>query len=149
MKLFLVLLFLSAALFLAFVRLAPSDPERWHIDPSTANDPGDAGYLLNLGPTFALEPAELLERIDVIAMQWPRTRRLAGSADEGRITYVTRTKWIGFPDYTTVAVEVSDGVSAPVILARLRFGGGDLGVNKTRVDAWITQLVSDVQPLDQ
>jgi uncharacterized protein (DUF1499 family) len=55
---------------------------------------------------------------------------------EGRITYITRTKIIGFPDYTTVQ---QDG-DVLRIHGRLRFGRKDFGVNKARVDGWLAQM---------
>ena len=60
----------------------------------------------------------------------------AGSVAEGRVTYVTRTKWIGFPDYTTA--EQHDDVLR--VWGRLRFGRSDFGVNKARVDRWLADL---------
>jgi hypothetical protein len=42
-----------------------------------------------------------LARLDEIALATPRTTRLAGSPDEGRITWITRSALWGFPDYTT------------------------------------------------
>ena len=61
------------------------------------------------------------------------TPRIAGSPEAGSVTYVTRSRVVGFPDYATVAVTQRAGRSYPVILSRLRFGGSDLGVNRARV----------------
>jgi uncharacterized protein (DUF1499 family) len=55
---------------------------------------------------------------------------------DGWITYIVRTKWMGFPDYVTVQSK-SDGVR---IHSRLRFGRSDIGVNAARLDRWITGL---------
>ena len=55
---------------------------------------------------------------------------------EVMITYVTRSRLIGFPDYTTV--EAKDGMVT--VFARLRFGRSDLGVNRRRVEGWIKAL---------
>lgn len=149
MKSILLLVVLITILVIIYIRVAPSDAERWHVDPAIARNPGQAGHLLDPGPRFDVSPAMLLRKIDDIALDWPRTKRLAGSIEEGRLTYVTRTKWIGFPDYTTVAFVETDGSVAPVILARLRFGGGDLGVNRKRVEAWVEELSNAYSPLDQ
>ncbi|HHB81701.1 MAG TPA: DUF1499 domain-containing protein, partial [Aliiroseovarius sp.] len=48
------------------------------------------------------------------------------------MTFVTRSRLWGFPDYTTIAY--ADG--RITIFARLRFGRSDLGVNAARVGAW-------------
>ena len=71
----------------------------------------------------------------------PRTKVLAGSVAEGKITYVTRTRIAGFPDLTTVTLTQlpATGKSTLQIYARLRFGKADLGVNKARVRDWVAR----------
>ncbi|MEL6888270.1 MAG: DUF1499 domain-containing protein [Pseudomonadota bacterium] len=110
---------------LVYVRLAPSDVTRWHV-PVTATTSADQTG----GAVRVLSVDEgALSRVDTAARTLPRTRVLAGSVQEGRITYITRSRWIGFPDYTTV--EYSDGLLR--MHARLRFGRSDLGVNAKRL----------------
>jgi uncharacterized protein (DUF1499 family) len=77
-----------------------------------------------------------LAKLDELAQATPRTTVLAGSVEDGMITYVTRTQVIGFPDYTTVQ---QDG-DVLRIHARLRFGRSDFGVNRDRVDGWLAAL---------
>jgi uncharacterized protein (DUF1499 family) len=121
----------------AWVRLAPSDPARWHTDPAE----GAAGDNSHVAKAFLpLPPAEALAAFDAVAMAAPRTRRLAGSVEEGRITYVSRSALWGFPDYTTVAAEPGDGGSWLVIHARARFGQSDLGVNAARTGRWLAAI---------
>ncbi len=128
------LIVLLALAGLAFIRFAPSDTARWHIDPLvTANQdlvdgvrrrvPGDA---------------EALAQLHAIILETPRTEVLAGSPAQGHVTYVTRSLWFGFPDYTTVLLE--DGRIG--VWARLRFGKSDMGVNRARVDAWLAELAA-------
>lgn len=112
-----------------YVRLAPSDPVQWHIPLTFDADrdlKGGVERVVPAGPGA-------LERLDQIIMATPRTKRLAGSAGEGHVTYVTRTKVMGFPDYTTVQQE-GDTLR---IFGRLRFGRSDLGVNRARIEQWI------------
>jgi uncharacterized protein (DUF1499 family) len=66
----------------------------------------------------------------------PRTQMIAGAVGEGRLTYITRTKWIGFPDYTTIE---QDGENIK-LYARLRFGRSDLGVNRKRLDGLLERV---------
>ena len=136
-----------------YVRLAPSNPVAWHTDPTAATAPARGGWLIRpeggsgAAPVFATDPAALLAALDKVAMAGPRTLRLAGSVEEGRITYISRSRLWGFPDYTTVTtVAVGEG-AAPVIWARQRFGAEDLGVNRARVEGWLTQLAEVVPPL--
>lgn len=118
-----------------WVRLAPSDPARWHIAPKNAsNRTFDSGVIRTI-------PAghETLARLDAIIRATPRTAHLAGSLDEGMLTYVTRSALWGFPDYTTIT-QRGDKL---IIHARLRFGRSDSGVNKARVARWLKQLGRD------
>ena len=81
-----------------------------------------------------------MDALDAIIMATPRTRRLAGSVEDGQITYVTRSRILGMPDYTTIAARPAEGGASVAIYGRLRFGKADLGVNKARIDRWLTQL---------
>lgn len=137
MKLTLVLGVLVVAL-LAYVRLAPSDPARWHVDPETASEPGAGGVLLH--HPVAAPANEALARFDAIASASPRIRVLAGSVDEGLVTYIVRSQWVGFPDYVTVKAVPDGDKSVLILLSRLRFGVSDLGVNRARLDRWLQRL---------
>ena len=141
-----VCLALLVAVGLAYIRLAPSDPTRWHVDPLTADSPGEGGFLLRPDGGDArpdvhdTTPQALLRAFDRTARARPRTRVLAGSVAEGRITYVARSRLMGFPDYVTVQAVPADGGAALAILARSRFGRSDLGVNRARTERWLDML---------
>ncbi|HLQ20343.1 MAG TPA: DUF1499 domain-containing protein [Tabrizicola sp.] len=131
--------------FAAYVRLAPSDPGRWHVSPSLYGwdhgGPWDQVVAMEGGASLRLSssvgaPEALLERLDAVALATPRTTRLAGSVAEGRITWVTRSALWGFPDYTTAEAR-EDGL---YLYSRLRFGRGDMGVNAARLAAWLGAL---------
>lgn len=120
-----------------YVRLAPSDPARWHTDPAK----GVAGGNSEVAKAFLpMSEAEALAAFDAAAMAEPRTERLAGSVEEGRITYVTRSRVWGFPDYTTVSTRPEEDGATLVIHARARFGRSDLGVNSARVERWLAAI---------
>ena len=134
---FLILALLAA---LAFVRLAPVDAARWHIAPTASGPwnevtPAKGAASLRLSPDKGA-PADLLARLDAVAMATPATRRLAGSVAEGRITWETRSALWGFPDYTTAEAR-PDGL---YIFSRLRFGADDFGVNAKRLQDWLSRL---------
>jgi uncharacterized protein (DUF1499 family) len=117
---------------LAWIRLAPSDPAVWHVDPQvTANQDLAGGVRRRI-------PAEdgTFEALDRIILATPRTEVLEGSVEDGKVTYITRSQWMGFPDYTTV-MENGDVLE---LHARLRFGQSDMGVNKARVESWLERL---------
>lgn len=141
-----VLLLIVAAGAMAFVRLAPTNPSLWHValDPrplDIATPSPDRVTALPNGAYVDLTAAAdqtqaLLAKLDGIALASPRTLRIAGSAETGRITWQTRSAFWGFPDYTT-AESTPEGVT---IYARQRFGKGDWGVNAARLTALISAL---------
>ena len=120
--------------FLGYVRVASSSVARWHVEPKFTADKDFPGGVVRLVETGA----DGLARLDVVARATDRTSVLAGSVDEGMITYVTRSAVIGFPDYTTVQ---QDGEQLK-IYARLRFGRSDFGVNHKRVRRWLDALLT-------
>lgn len=137
---FLALLALSLG-FGLYVRLAPSDPARWHLAPDLGAAQGlvpgtvkrlTGAAMLRLAPASS----ETLAALDRAALATARSRRLAGSVQEGRITWVTRSRLWSFPDYTTAEL-TPDGL---VLHARLRFGREDMGVNAARLRAWANAL---------
>ncbi len=134
---------------MAYVRLAISDPKIWHVpiaDQAEAK-PGlcaDQIVASTNGARSACvlpdQPEEVLARLAAIAEEYPRTVRLAGSPAEGRMTWIARSRVMGFPDYITAeVVAVPEGTRLDVH-ARLRFGGSDLGVNAKRLKQWLAQI---------
>ncbi|MGO4909660.1 DUF1499 domain-containing protein [Pseudorhodobacter sp. W20_MBD10_FR17] len=136
----LAVILIVVAGFAAYVRFAPSDSARWNVDPTAAyvGDQGATEIITQInGATLRIPASDgLLARLDAIAMASPHTARLAGSVDQGRITWVTRSALWGFPDYTTAQTN-ADGL---YIHARLRFGKSDLGVNAARLKDWLAKL---------
>ncbi len=127
-----VVLVLALIALAVYVRLAPSNAEDWHVLPEGL-EPGDRrSSAVRVVP----DAGETLSRLDAIIRDTPRTEVLAGSLDEGMITYVTRSALWGFPDYTTVGLR--DG--RIVLYGRARFGKSDMGVNAKRLDGWLSQL---------
>jgi uncharacterized protein (DUF1499 family) len=128
----------------AWVRLAPTDSAAWHVSPVTNATPDCTILTERSGARVACllpgTPAEVLTRLDAIAMATPRTIRIAGSAEQGRITWVTRSLIWGFPDFTTAEATATDTDTRLDLHARLRFGGSDLGVNAARLQGWLTAL---------
>ncbi|GFE51748.1 hypothetical protein So717_35010 [Roseobacter cerasinus] len=116
----------------AYVRLAPLDPARWHQPVEAAQDVDLAGGAVRVIPA----PKGTLQALDAALQGLPRTRALAGSVQEGHITYVTRSAVFGFPDLTTVERR-GDEIR---MFARLRFGVSDLGVNRKRLERLIAAL---------
>lgn len=117
----------------AWIRLAPSNPEVWHVDPRVTADQDLASGVRRRIPGGR----DTFEDLNGIILATPRTERLAGTPQDDRITYVTRSKWMGFPDYTTIQLDPDGTIE---LWARLRFGQSDMGVNRARVEGWLGQL---------
>lgn len=132
MKVFFWAVILIVVAGLAWIRLAPSDPAVWHVDPKVTADQDLAGGVRRRIPATE----DTFAQLDRIILATPRTEVLAGSVEDGKITYITRSKWMGFPDYTTVM----RNETVLELFARLRFGQSDTGVNKARVDGWLERL---------
>jgi len=131
------------------VRTAPVRAAQWDVDPATAADPAERGAALRPvdSPVWSESPAQVLGALDRIAKDTARTQVVTGSVAEGRITYVTRTALWGFPDFTTVsAVSGTEGTRI-AMLARLRYGQADMGVNGRRVEAWLAELRAALPPI--
>ena len=143
MTLAIVILILVAGV-MAFIRLAPTNPALWHIalDPRPAviaTPSPDKVTTVQIGGYVDLtsaDPIQTLAKLDSIALAFPRTTRVAGSAETGRITWMTRSLFWGFPDFTT-AESTPQGVT---VFARQRFGAGDWGVNAARLTAWLSSF---------
>lgn len=142
---------------MAYIRLAPSDPAVWNLPSKAMSDPfwqpGQArdavGPLaVNEVPQGAAalvgipraDAAEVLRRLDAIAMASARTRRLAYDEKSGLATWITRSAFFGFPDYTTAQLRQDGDAVVLHVFARQRFGSDDFGVNAARLKDWIGRL---------
>lgn len=124
----------------AWVRLAPVDPARWHADLGAPGFSPDGGVLVCLAPDQqAGDPAGTLARLEVIARATPRTEQIAGSVGEGHVTWMTRSRLVGFPDFTTAQILPDRGLC---LFARQRFGSYDWGVNAKRLEDWQAALLA-------
>ncbi|WP_299875173.1 DUF1499 domain-containing protein [uncultured Sulfitobacter sp.] len=134
----------GAAAFAAHVRLSPMDAQKWHNPKLPVMGPGEYPGKDRFVGQYVLDGSgeAVLQQVHDTALATPRTRVLAGSPAEGKITYVTRTKVMGFPDVTTVTLTQipATGKSTLQIFARLRYGKADLGVNKARVRDWVKRV---------
>ncbi len=117
---------------LLWVRFAPSDPARWHVPVGEAEDVTGAGWAARV---IKARPGTL-GKLHKAMLGLPRTELLAGSMEARRLTYITRSRWIGFPDYTTIEQD-GDYIK---LYARLRFGSSDFGVNGARLDRLVAAV---------
>ncbi|MFN3954621.1 MAG: DUF1499 domain-containing protein [Pararhodobacter sp.] len=119
-----------------WVRLAPSDPARWHVDPATAPDPATPNFARREA-VIALPPDSLAARLDALA-EAEGAVRLAGDARHA--TFVTRTRLMRYPDYISIRLEPAPEGTRVTAFSRARFGHGDMGVNRARLKRWFAAL---------
>ncbi|MEH6773014.1 MAG: DUF1499 domain-containing protein [Cereibacter changlensis] len=131
--------------FALYVRAAPSDAPDWHVDPQTVTAHSKLNSWLiapggDMEPVlFDLPPDQIAAKLEAVAAATPRTALLAGEGFHK--TWVTRSALWGFPDYTSVWLAPTEaGGTSLSLYARSRFGKGDMGVNRQRVDAWLADL---------
>jgi uncharacterized protein (DUF1499 family) len=144
---------LSVAGLMAAIRLAPNDPAVWHADPLTADSTGYPNEFRVLpdgsafsgahetAPVYPVSVQTLAVAFDAVALAAPRTRRIAGSPRDLWMTYVQRSRVMGFPDYISVrAIPEGENRATLAIFSRSRFGRSDLGMNARRVQDWLAAL---------
>ncbi len=92
-------------------------------------------------PVFDVSVEGLRARWRGVVAAQPRVALLAESEDGWQIDYVQRSARFRFPDIITVRF-----LSAPLsrstlaIYSRSIYGGSDFGVNRERIEAWLTLL---------
>jgi uncharacterized protein (DUF1499 family) len=139
----LVVVILVAVLGAAIYFRSVSMPaEVWHVDPAAVTPPQSPNFELRVGqdaPVFDMAADALAARIDAVATA-EGARMIGGALAEGQMTYVARTRIMGYPDAVSIRlVPVGEGTRME-IFSRARFGYSDMGVNAARVDRWIAAL---------
>ncbi len=134
---------------------AGHDPAEWHIDPLTVELPTSPNtyyvapqsmvesQVALEAPVYAIPAAIMAKAFNDYVVTQPNAQAIAGSVDALWLTYVQRTPILKMPDYITVKfIDLEDGKSTLAIYSRSRFGYGDMGVNKARVELWLQSLSS-------
>lgn len=113
---------------LAYVRLAPVKLTATAMPTAVGDYPEAGGFTA----VRDVNEAVTLEAVEAAMLALPRTVKVANDP----LTFVTRSRVIGFPDVTVV--QERDGMLA--ISAHLVYGSSDFKVNKTRVLALLASL---------
>ena len=118
-----------------WVRVAPFDARRWHVDPADAPEQRPGAYKAQL-EVPEMSPEDALALVQAIAEGSPRTKQLFGTVQEGRISFLTRSRFWGFPDVTSVAAAPAGDQTRVTAYGRAAIGGYDWGVNRARLASW-------------
>ncbi|MGD1922720.1 MAG: DUF1499 domain-containing protein [Paracoccaceae bacterium] len=104
-------------------------------------------------PIYATGPENLLEYLDAIVLNEARVASIkpAWSPVGPARAYVQRSPTFGFPDVVSVeAIDLGAGDAGQraslVIFSRAVYGYADLGVNRARIERWLS-LLSDTVPI--
>ncbi len=104
--------------------------------PALGDHPEEGGFTAVRKVADAAAP---LRRLIAEIEATPRTGKLAGSAEAGEASFVTRSLVWGFPDVTNVRA----GADRVEIRGHLVIGKGDLGVNRRRIEGWLDRAGLD------
>lgn len=157
MKMFLMVLVLGGLIFgyLLFflISTVSHDPAVWHVDPlavemsTSPNDyrvaPGElaTGRVDREAPVYDERAIILAQAWDDFVLSQQDVVRIAGLPSELMMTYVQRTPRLKIPDYISVKfIDLGENRTTIAIYSRSRYGYGDMGVNKARIEGWIKTL---------
>lgn len=91
-------------------------------------------------PVFPMTAVQLRQRAGEILSAEPRTTLIAKIENPARLVFVQRSRICRFPDTVRVqAVDVDEGASL-IIYSRSDYGFWDIGVNRRRVQRWLSKL---------
>lgn len=115
----------------------PGSPNTYLVCPTGLSDCGPD----KTSPIFEQARDTVLSAwLEMIERQ-PRTIETNPSTDGYQRTFVQRTRLLGFPDVITVQfISISPESSTLAIYSRSQYGHSDLGANKKRVMAWLSDL---------
>ncbi|MGI9395321.1 MAG: hypothetical protein ACR2OY_11795, partial [Boseongicola sp.] len=134
---------IATIIWLIWNRIYLGDPDRWHMDPADADEPGRKGWRMigREAPRFPGDPTSVLSVLTEIAFEEPNVRLLDGDIDEGMVTYAARSNILGTKDYITVkAVAEGPKTKLGIISRSGALTGTDLGRNRERLDRWLAEL---------
>lgn len=94
-------------------------------------------------PIFDMPPDFLLDNVRQIALSAPRTKEVADRPTPTQTVFVEKSKVFRFPDLIDVmTVPVGENQSALAIYSRAQIGIRDFGVNRKRIEGWLSKLQS-------
>ena len=92
-------------------------------------------------PTFKLSVARLAEDWAEMVAGESGVVQITAEPTQHRLVLIQHTMLLRFPDIITVEfVDVAPDRSSLAIYSRSRYGRGDFGTNRRRVERWLSQL---------
>ena len=127
---------------LLWIRYAPINSDDWHVDPAEVEFSGNHGLKMigREAPRFVGDAEAVLETFTEIARGEPNTRILEGDADEGMMTFVSRSKILGLAEVITVKAVAEGARTKLSIASRPRFTFSGRGTTEERMDRWLQDM---------
>ncbi len=122
--------------FMFWVRNMPIPAEKYHVAGDMPEDGDHVGRQGFAAVRRVADPDAALRALADRMAATPRTTPLAGSVDQGHVSFVTRSEIWGFPDITNAWI-ADDRLA---IRGHLVIGSGDMGVNRKRIEGWISDV---------
>ena len=101
-------------------------------------------------PVFAIPASRLYPAVVAMAADRPRTFLAAEYPAERQVHFVARSTVFNFPDLTAAQVgEAGANRSTLVLYSRSVYGYSDFGVNRQRLQGWLADLRTRLNPTDE
>jgi uncharacterized protein (DUF1499 family) len=101
-----------------------------------------------VAPVFDVPAARLRQELLGIIIAEPRSSHTLADEQALYDDFVVRSAVFGFPDLISVKfLDVKGGKSTLALYSRSVYGRWDLGVNRTRAQAWLKRLTAAVKPV--
>ena len=93
------------------------------------------------GPVFPFPASELDARVRRVALGEARVKLLAEDSALRQLELEARTLFWRFPDRITIrSLDLPGGGSSLAVFGRAVYGRSDLGVNRRRIERWLSAL---------
>jgi hypothetical protein len=103
--------------------------------------PGYCAAAAASSPIFALSVARLSDDWGEAIAGESGVVQIAGEPTQHRLAFIQHTMLLRFPDIVTVEfVDVAPDRSSLAVYSRSRYGRGDFGTNRRRVEHWLSRL---------
>ncbi len=94
-----------------------------------------------VSPRYTKSASDLMTAVKSVAMSEDRTTVVEEAMEQQHVVFVAKSKIFKFPDFIDVkAVDNGDGTSSLAIYGRAKLGYRDFGVNRKRIDGWLSRL---------
>jgi uncharacterized protein (DUF1499 family) len=114
----------------------PASPNTALAAPAGFTPPPDI-----ITPVYPVPAARLLDSIEKVAAEQPRTFPAANYPRRMQAEWVVRSRLFNFPDLVTAQVIPAGPTESTMVLySRSVYGYSDLGVNRGRLNTWLSAL---------